>query len=191
MQRIITRQKEKIKKGLKIAAVVAGTALAAYGTYKVSGIIKDKAYEKSLNSGMDAVKNLMSKSDNEFSRLPDLLKAKSVGNAPANLREGANKLTSYYSNVGSGLSLSGNAKANAANNSSTLLKAINTLRNKGSVSSAEKIEALLKNKGEMSSDYIADRVERILKNDRNNTFSDSAISDIKTLVEYARSNSRH
>ena len=184
-------QKTKLVKGLKIGAAVAGTALAAYGVYKMSGVIKDKAYFKSLNSGMDAVDRLLSSSKDEFNRLPDILKAKTVANAPDNLRSGANKLTSYYNDIGSGISLSGNARANAYNNSASLSKAIATLRGKGSASSAEKIESLLKNKSDMSSDYISDRVSRILKNDPNNKFSDDAINDIKKLVEYARSNARH
>jgi hypothetical protein len=43
--------KRKVKTALKVGAAVAGTALAAYGAYKVSSVIKDKAAKKSYEAG--------------------------------------------------------------------------------------------------------------------------------------------
>ena len=44
-------KKAKVVKAAKIGAAVAGTALAAYGTYKLSKAIKTKAYNKSYEKG--------------------------------------------------------------------------------------------------------------------------------------------
>ena len=43
--------KRKVKTALKVGAAVAGTALAAYGAYKASSVIKDKAATKSYEDG--------------------------------------------------------------------------------------------------------------------------------------------
>lgn len=43
--------KAKRAKAIKVGAAVAGTALAAYGAYKVSGILKDKAVAKAYKLG--------------------------------------------------------------------------------------------------------------------------------------------
>lgn len=43
--------KSKAKKAVKIGAVVAGTALAAYGAYKVSKIVKDKNMKIAYEAG--------------------------------------------------------------------------------------------------------------------------------------------
>ena len=42
---------DRQKTALKIGAAAAGTALAAYGAYKVSNMIKDKAADRSYRSG--------------------------------------------------------------------------------------------------------------------------------------------
>ena len=51
--------KAKRAKALKIGAAVAGTALAAYGAYKVDKVVKDKAYNASVKKGNDAVAKFM------------------------------------------------------------------------------------------------------------------------------------
>lgn len=48
--------KAKRAKAIKVGAAVAGTALAAYGAYKVSNILKDKATAKAYKAGEDAAK---------------------------------------------------------------------------------------------------------------------------------------
>ena len=48
--------KAKRAKAIKVGVAVAGTALAAYGAYKVSNIIKDKATAKAYKVGEDAAK---------------------------------------------------------------------------------------------------------------------------------------
>ena len=48
--------KAKRAKAIKVGVAVAGTALAAYGAYKVSNIIKDKATSKAYAAGQDAAK---------------------------------------------------------------------------------------------------------------------------------------
>lgn len=50
---------DRQKKALKIGAAVAGTALVAYGGYKLSGVIKDKAFNKSLLSGKAEVEKFL------------------------------------------------------------------------------------------------------------------------------------
>lgn len=49
-------KKAKIKKAVKIGAAVAGTALAAYGTYKVSKFVGNKLQTKAYNKAFDAAK---------------------------------------------------------------------------------------------------------------------------------------
>ena len=44
-------KRAKIMKAVKIGTAVAGTALAAYGTYKLSKAIKSKAYNRSYEQG--------------------------------------------------------------------------------------------------------------------------------------------
>ena len=44
-------RKEKLKKAAKVGAAVAGTALAAYGAYKASKYLKEKAGKLSYESG--------------------------------------------------------------------------------------------------------------------------------------------
>lgn len=48
----------KIKKAVKVGAAVAGTALAAYGAYKLSKAIKTKAYNKSYEQGKAIAKDV-------------------------------------------------------------------------------------------------------------------------------------
>ena len=48
-------RKAKMKTAIKIGAAVAGTALAAYGAYKVSKIAKEKAFDKTYSLGEKAV----------------------------------------------------------------------------------------------------------------------------------------
>lgn len=50
----------KVKKAVKIGAAVAGTALAAYGSYKVSKALKDKAFRASYDRGVKAAAKYMS-----------------------------------------------------------------------------------------------------------------------------------
>ena len=59
------QRSEKIKKAVKIGAAVAGTALAAYGAYKVSKIVKQKAYDKSIAKGKKLIESAMSKFDDK------------------------------------------------------------------------------------------------------------------------------
>lgn len=47
------------KKTIKVGAAVVGTTLAAYGTYKLSKITKQKAYEKNIYRGYKAVAKLL------------------------------------------------------------------------------------------------------------------------------------
>lgn len=51
----------KQKTALKIGAAAAGTALAAYGAYRVSKVLKQKAYHKAYESGMKAANKMLSK----------------------------------------------------------------------------------------------------------------------------------
>lgn len=57
----------KRKKALKVGAAVAGTALAAYGAYKLSKYVKDEAAKKSYELGKKyANDKFFSKLDNSF-----------------------------------------------------------------------------------------------------------------------------
>ena len=49
------------KKAVKVGAAVIGTALAAYGAYKVSSIVKDKAYNKIMDEGRSVVERNMAR----------------------------------------------------------------------------------------------------------------------------------
>lgn len=49
-------KKAKVKKAVKIGAAVAGTALAAYGTYKLSKFVGNKLQTKAYNKAFDAAK---------------------------------------------------------------------------------------------------------------------------------------
>ena len=51
----------KRKKALKVGAAVAGTALAAYGAYKASEAIKDKAFKTAYERGTKATSEYMKK----------------------------------------------------------------------------------------------------------------------------------
>lgn len=51
--------KAKRARAIKVGAAVAGTALAAYGAYKVSKILKDKASTKSYEAGKAAMDHWM------------------------------------------------------------------------------------------------------------------------------------
>lgn len=53
-------RKAKVKKAVKIGAAVAGTALAAYGSYKVSKALKDKAFSVAHKRGTEAAAKYMS-----------------------------------------------------------------------------------------------------------------------------------
>lgn len=55
-------------RAIKIGAAAAGTALAAYGAYKVSKIAKDKAYQKLLHQGRDSIARLASREHDHFVR---------------------------------------------------------------------------------------------------------------------------
>lgn len=50
---------EKTKKALKVGAAVAGTALAAYGAYKIAGVIKNKNNEIAIKKGREAYHEIM------------------------------------------------------------------------------------------------------------------------------------
>ena len=52
-------RQEKIKKAAKIGLAVAGTALAVYGTYKLSNAIKDKAFQMSYNKGKKYAESIL------------------------------------------------------------------------------------------------------------------------------------
>lgn len=51
--------KAKRAKAIKVGAAVAGTALAAYGAYKVSKVLKDKASTRSYENGKAAMERWM------------------------------------------------------------------------------------------------------------------------------------
>lgn len=51
--------KAKRAKAIKVGVAVAGTALAAYGAYKVSKVLKDKASTKSYEAGKAAMERWM------------------------------------------------------------------------------------------------------------------------------------
>ncbi len=59
--------KAKRAKAIKVGAAVAGTALAAYGAYKVSKILKDKASTKSYEAGVAAMDRWMAAAKKESS----------------------------------------------------------------------------------------------------------------------------
>jgi hypothetical protein len=52
-------RKTKIKKAVKIGAAVAGTALAAYGAYKLDKALKNKAYSVAHARGVAAASKFM------------------------------------------------------------------------------------------------------------------------------------
>ena len=52
-------RKAKIKKAAKIGAIVAGTALAAYGAYKLDKALKNKAYSVAHKRGVEAASKYM------------------------------------------------------------------------------------------------------------------------------------
>lgn len=52
-------RQEKIKKAAKVGLAVAGTALAAYGTYKLSQAIKDKAFQTSFDKGKKYAESIL------------------------------------------------------------------------------------------------------------------------------------
>ena len=54
-------KKARTKKAFKVGAVVASTALAAYGAYKVSEAVKSKAFNKALEIGSKASSDYMKK----------------------------------------------------------------------------------------------------------------------------------
>lgn len=57
--------KAKRAKAIKVGAAVAGTALAAYGAYKVSNILKDKASTRSYENGKAAMERWMASAKRE------------------------------------------------------------------------------------------------------------------------------
>lgn len=58
------KQKKAIKIGIRVGAAAAGTALAAYGTYKVSKYVKSEAGRRSYESGKAyAIENFLNKAD--------------------------------------------------------------------------------------------------------------------------------
>lgn len=59
-----------MKKAAIAGVAIAGTALAAYGTYKLSQSMKDKAFNKSYKAGMEAVEELVSGA-NAYLKIPD------------------------------------------------------------------------------------------------------------------------
>lgn len=54
-------RRDKIKKAAKIGAAVAGTALAAYGAYKVTQLVKNKNVQLATQKGERLAKEYMSK----------------------------------------------------------------------------------------------------------------------------------
>lgn len=52
-------RQEKIKKAVKVGAAVAATAVAAYGAYKLSQAVKDKAYQTSYNKGQKFAESIL------------------------------------------------------------------------------------------------------------------------------------
>lgn len=54
---------DKQKKAIKVGAAIAGTALAAYGTYKLNKYVKTKAYNVSLERGRKVVNDHLDKLD--------------------------------------------------------------------------------------------------------------------------------
>lgn len=70
------QRKARIKKAAIIGGAVAGTALAAYGAYKVSKVLKNKATERSyINGKRVAERYLMDLNDtNRHNKYRDLMK---------------------------------------------------------------------------------------------------------------------
>lgn len=60
----IAARKENQKKALKVGAAVAGTALAAYGAYKINQAVKDKNISIQREKGKSAAENFLN--DNKF-----------------------------------------------------------------------------------------------------------------------------
>lgn len=75
------QRKSKIKKAVKVGAVVAGTALAAYGAYKLSNTIKNKAYQESYNKGK---------------AVADKIYDKNIATRASEFKDGTYKLTNMY-----------------------------------------------------------------------------------------------
>lgn len=75
------QRKAKIKKAVKVGAVVAGTALAAYGAYKLSNTIKNKAYQESYNKGK---------------AVADKIYDKNIATRASEFKDGTYKLTNMY-----------------------------------------------------------------------------------------------
>ena len=68
---------KKLKTALKVGAVVAGSALAAYGGYKLSQHIKGKAMDDVLEKGRNRFESLVDEM-NKYDSASDLLKRTSL-----------------------------------------------------------------------------------------------------------------
>lgn len=57
---------DKQKKAIKVGAAVVGTAVAAYGAYKVSEVLKQKAYNKIREEGFNAARKYSNEQFKKF-----------------------------------------------------------------------------------------------------------------------------
>lgn len=84
-------RQEKLKKAAKVGAVVAGTALAAYGAYKVNQYVKTKNYEIAAQRGRDAATKMFEKlRDDAYNDTKSMSRSVKV-NVNAYARDAANR----------------------------------------------------------------------------------------------------
>lgn len=72
-------RKAKMKKAVKVGAAVAGTALAAYGSYKVSKALKNKAYSVAHARGTRAASKFIKGYTSKNTGSDAIRKASNVG----------------------------------------------------------------------------------------------------------------
>ena len=117
------KQKSNIKKAAAIGVAVAGTALLAYGAYKVSEGIKNEAYKKSMDAGMKAVEKMMS----DVTAYKNDEWSKSHPDSPM----------PWQNTPGAPVALIKDVNSTASRNSKTLAKSIDTLKGIRGFSRAE------------------------------------------------------
>ena len=125
-------RKARMVKAAKIGAVVAGTALAAYGAYKLDKVIKDKAFEKSWERGHQAFQRVTaSASFTEQNLYKQINNGFKVDDA---------HIPNIQKSFNGRMALAKDLKETAKNNSKSLGKAINTLRGNGKKSISELVD---------------------------------------------------
>lgn len=123
---------DKQKTALKVGAAAAGTALAAYGAYRVSKMIKNKAYEEVSKRGFEYVDKYMKK--RELTELTNIERSFAFGDDKLAYKYIDNH-DSYMKTIRDNLIK--NVNDTAKKSSNTLPKAIKTLKGGGKLTNAE------------------------------------------------------